>query len=82
VPSDTELFTPDEAYESTRARAADRRTVLVHVLTGFIDAGQAGALARDHLLATMQHRRVATFDVDRLLDYRSRRPPRSCGDCR
>jgi len=75
VPGDTELFTPDEAYESTRARAADRRTVLVHVLTGFIDAGQAGALARDHLLETMQHRPVVTFDVDRLLDYRSRRPP-------
>jgi predicted ATP-grasp superfamily ATP-dependent carboligase len=49
--------------------------VLLHVLTGFIDAGQAGALARDHLLATMRHRTVATFDVDQLLDYRSRRPP-------
>jgi predicted ATP-grasp superfamily ATP-dependent carboligase len=49
--------------------------VLLHVLTGFIDAGQAGALARDHLLATMEHRPVATFDVDLLLDYRSRRPP-------
>jgi len=49
--------------------------VLLHVLTGFIDAGQAGALARDHLLETMEHRPVATFDVDQLLDYRSRRPP-------
>lgn len=49
--------------------------VLIHVLTGFIDAGQAGALARDHLLATMEHRTLATFDVDQLLDYRSRRPP-------
>lgn len=49
--------------------------VLLHALTGFIDAGQAGALARDHLLASMEHRPVATFDVDLLLDYRSRRPP-------
>jgi predicted ATP-grasp superfamily ATP-dependent carboligase len=49
--------------------------VLVHVFTGFIDAGQAGALARDHLLATLEHRPVATFDIDQLLDYRSRRPP-------
>jgi len=49
--------------------------VLLHVLTGFIDAGQAGALARDHLLATMEHRTVASFEVDELLDYRSRRPP-------
>jgi predicted ATP-grasp superfamily ATP-dependent carboligase len=49
--------------------------VLLHVFTGFIDAGQAGSLARDHLLATLEHRPLATFDVDRLLDYRSRRPP-------
>lgn len=49
--------------------------VLVHALTGFIDAGQAGALAAAHLLETMEHRLVATFDLDQLLDYRSRRPP-------
>ena len=48
--------------------------VLLHALTGFVDAGQAGRLARDHLLATMEHEPVATFDVDQLLDYRSRRP--------
>jgi len=49
--------------------------VLLHALTGFIDAGQAGALAAAHLLGTMEHRPLATFDVDQLLDYRSRRPP-------
>jgi hypothetical protein len=49
--------------------------VLLHALTGFIDAGQAGALASAHLLETMEHRPIATFDVDQLLDYRSRRPP-------
>lgn len=49
--------------------------VLVHALSGFIDAGQAGALASAHLLTTMEHRPLATFDVDQLLDYRSRRPP-------
>lgn len=48
--------------------------VLVHALTGFIDAGQAGHLAVAHLLAHLEHRVVATFDVDQLLDYRSRRP--------
>lgn len=53
----------------------DPGLVLLHVLTGFIDAGQAGALARDHLLDSLEHRPVATFDVDALLDYRSRRPP-------
>ncbi|MCY7372240.1 MAG: PAC2 family protein [Spirochaetaceae bacterium] len=49
--------------------------VLLHALTGFIDAGQAGALAAAHLLGTMEHRPLVTFDVDQLLDYRSRRPP-------
>ncbi len=49
-------------------------TVLVHALTGFVDAGQAGQLAVAHLLANLEHRVVATFDVDQLLDYRSRRP--------
>jgi predicted ATP-grasp superfamily ATP-dependent carboligase len=58
-----------EAEPSSRAG-----TVLVHALTGFVDAGQAGNLAVAHLLANLEHRVVATFDVDQLLDYRSRRP--------
>jgi predicted ATP-grasp superfamily ATP-dependent carboligase len=49
-------------------------TVLVHAFTGFVDAGQAGHLAVAHLLANLTHRVIATFDVDQLLDYRSRRP--------
>ncbi len=48
--------------------------VLVHALTGFVDAGQAGHVAVAHLLASLEHRVVATFDIDQLLDYRSRRP--------
>jgi predicted ATP-grasp superfamily ATP-dependent carboligase len=50
------------------------RPVLVHAFTGFIDAGSAGRLLRDHLLENFEHRVLATFDVDQLLDYRSRRP--------
>ena len=48
--------------------------VLVQALDGFVDAGAAKRLVREHLL--MQHggRRVVTFDVDQLLDYRARRP--------
>jgi predicted ATP-grasp superfamily ATP-dependent carboligase len=80
------VLDPRDLYQihDTGAAATDRPVgadqtptgpVLLHVLTGFIDAGQAGALARDHLLATLEHRPVATFDVDQLLDYRSRRPP-------
>ncbi|MGI9064661.1 MAG: PAC2 family protein [Pseudonocardiaceae bacterium] len=48
--------------------------VLVHSLAGFIDAGQAGRLAVEHLLEHLDSRVVATFDTDQLLDYRSRRP--------
>ena len=50
------------------------RPVLIQALTGFVDAGAAARLARDHLLTSLPGRIVATFDVDALLDYRSRRP--------
>ena len=49
--------------------------VLLHALTGFIDAGAAGRLAAEHLLANLEHRVLARFDVDQLFDYRARRPP-------
>jgi predicted ATP-grasp superfamily ATP-dependent carboligase len=49
--------------------------VLLHYLDGFIDAGAAGRLLTAHLLGTLEHEPVVTFDVDRLIDYRSRRPP-------
>lgn len=48
--------------------------VLVHALRGSMDAGHAGQLVVTHLLRTHEHERVATFAVDDLLDYRSRRP--------
>ena len=50
------------------------RPVLVYHLDGFMDAGRAGQLAIQHL-RTLNARRIATFDVDALIDYRSRRPP-------
>jgi predicted ATP-grasp superfamily ATP-dependent carboligase len=49
--------------------------VLLCHLDGFIDAGAAGQLLAAHLMSTLEHREVARFDVDDLLDYRSRRPP-------
>lgn len=48
--------------------------VFVHALTGFMDAGGAGRLAVEHILENCEPVRVATFDVDSLFDYRSRRP--------
>ena len=47
---------------------------MLYYLDGFIDAGGAGRLLTAHLLSTLEHTDVATFDVDSLLDYRSRRP--------
>lgn len=51
--------------------------VLVHALDGFLDAGNVGQLAVQHLLREEQGVVVASFDVDALYDYRARRPPMS-----
>ncbi|WP_084129960.1 PAC2 family protein [Demequina sp. NBRC 110055] len=48
--------------------------VLLHSLRGFIDAGKAGLLVAQQILEAGEPQRVATFDIDQLLDYRSRRP--------
>ena len=68
------MLDPDELYVLEPDLPPMDRPVLVHALTGFIDAGSAGQLLRDHVLESLEHRLVATFDVDQLLDYRSRRP--------
>ena len=49
--------------------------VLLEAVDGFVDAGGAARLAREHLLETLSSRLVAVLDVDQLVDYRSRRPP-------
>ncbi|WP_072687686.1 proteasome assembly chaperone family protein [Rhodococcus marinonascens] len=48
--------------------------VLVHGLEGFSDAGHAVKLATKHLLESLESELVASFAVDELVDYRSRRP--------
>ena len=53
---------------------------MVVALNGFLDAGNAGAIACRHLVAEGADGGgvvVATFDVDQLHDYRARRPPMS-----
>jgi predicted ATP-grasp superfamily ATP-dependent carboligase len=50
---------------------------MVLVLEGFLDAGNAAARAAQHLVDLSEGPVVATFDVDRLHDYRARRPPMS-----
>jgi predicted ATP-grasp superfamily ATP-dependent carboligase len=51
-----------------------RGPVLVHALEGFSDAGHAIRLAAGHLKDTLASELVASFAIDELLDYRSRRP--------
>ncbi|MGO9158179.1 proteasome assembly chaperone family protein [Mycobacterium sp.] len=51
-----------------------RGPVLVHALQGFSDAGHAIRLAATHLKAALDTELVASFAIDELLDYRSRRP--------
>jgi hypothetical protein len=48
--------------------------VLIHALEGFSDAGHAIRLAASHLKTTLDSELVASFAIDDLLDYRSRRP--------
>jgi predicted ATP-grasp superfamily ATP-dependent carboligase len=48
--------------------------VLIHALEGFSDAGHAIKLAAQHLKNTLDTELVASFAIDELLDYRSRRP--------
>jgi len=49
--------------------------VLLHQFDGFMDAGSAGRALTEHLLEEFEPRVIARFDVDRLIDYRSQRPP-------
>lgn len=51
-----------------------RGPVLIHALEGFSDAGHAIKLAAQHLRNTLDTELVASFAIDELLDYRSRRP--------
>ncbi|HEX9063986.1 MAG TPA: PAC2 family protein [Streptosporangiaceae bacterium] len=48
--------------------------VMLYYLDGFVDAGAAGRQLATHLLSTLDHTEIARFDVDSLIDYRSRRP--------
>jgi proteasome assembly chaperone (PAC2) family protein len=52
----------------------DERPVLLHAFSGFVDAGNGVRIAADHLLSSLDHTLVATFDSDELIDYRARRP--------
>lgn len=66
---------PGDLYELGSDVPELRRPVLLSSLAGFVDAGGAGRLVREQILDDLDSQVVARFDVDRLIDYRSRRPP-------
>jgi predicted ATP-grasp superfamily ATP-dependent carboligase len=68
------VLDPHQLYQLADDVPDLQRPVLVLAMNGFVDAGGAARLAREHLLATRGTEPVVTFDLDQLLDYRSRRP--------
>ncbi|MEU6644329.1 PAC2 family protein [Saccharomonospora sp. NPDC046836] len=65
---------PGELYEVDSGVPVVDGAVLLYHFDGFIDAGTAGRSVADHLTEALDGPVVARFDVDRLIDYRSRRP--------
>lgn len=60
--------------ETDADRQPQPASVLLVSLEGFLDAGQVRSTLAEHLLDTLEHEVVASFEVDELIDYRSRRP--------
>ena len=72
-------YRPERMYElefpSPQLSSSDGSgPVLIHALEGFSDAGHAIRLAAAHLQSALDTELVASFAIDDLLDYRSRRP--------
>jgi predicted ATP-grasp superfamily ATP-dependent carboligase len=65
---------PENLYEIHTDDVDLGTPVLVHALSGFLDAGAARQLAVAHLLDTLEHRTIGSFDIDAIYDYRARRP--------
>lgn len=65
---------PEELFEVDSDVPDLTGAVLLHHFEGFMDAGSAGSALVEHLLAVHEHRVIARFDVDELIDYRARRP--------
>ncbi|WP_022872577.1 PAC2 family protein [Nesterenkonia alba] len=60
-------------HEVAQQRSARGPAMLVSI-AGHTDAGRLSEQLSEYLLATLPNRQVASFDVDAIFDYRSRRP--------
>lgn len=70
---------PKKLYEidpevAEHVKAAGGAPVMLHAIRGFVDSGSVAGVVSDHLQSVFDTRRLATFEIDELLDYRSRRP--------
>ncbi|MFT3875007.1 MAG: PAC2 family protein [Propioniciclava sp.] len=63
-----------EVHTDVWESIAGSRPPMLHLLEGYVDAGHLAKQLSDHLLASLQHEVLVTFDHDQLHDYRSRRP--------
>lgn len=66
-------ITATDLYADGPAAGAKAKILLIH-FDGAIDAGGAGRMAIGQMLRSLHNERVATFDADALMDYRSHRP--------
>jgi proteasome assembly chaperone (PAC2) family protein len=69
------VLEPAELYEVAADAPELDGPVLLVALEGFVDAGNAAGLAVAAMRINQEARALARFDVDQLVDYRSRRPP-------
>jgi len=81
TPDPAQFYTPEPSgmyeleFPAPQLESSDGRgPVLIHALEGFSDAGHAIKLAANHLKDALDTELVASFAIDELLDYRSRRP--------
>jgi len=56
------------------AEALGSVPVLINATHSPMDAGHAAMLFSEHLMDSLQHERIATFDPDHLVNYRQHRP--------
>lgn len=70
------MIEPSSLYhlEPEPARQPEHAPLLHVSLEGFMDAGGVRSQVTGHLLEHLEHTVVAKFEMDSLIDYRSRRP--------
>ena len=71
------MLDPDGLYELDPVQPQPgelSRPVLVHALSGFVDAGGAGRLAAEHLLGTLPHRKLQSLKRREMILHRALPP--------